>query len=303
MKPVHLEGMGVVGCLVAARFHLEGIDFTWSDTEAERTAWKVSTGAIPVFGDEQSHADRREWLRWYKQDDSFGRHIQHYMTKAVWCYTAQNPPHKARDIGCRPKAEVGPIKVSNKCSLHMDVQRFVLETRQLFARQRTPGVGWGSRRPRNLIVTHGFGSNIHAWSWGWSGQVVIELSDELQQALRRRRPCFYLRNGYQLPYLYPVGREREYYAGTTLITQKQPRSLPIVPKLQVWRRHVEEYSGGHIAIAGNVPHSLGEGWRPMAALDAPLIERVGQHTLRIRPQYGNGLRHFPSTYRALREAM
>ena len=293
MTTYHLEGMGVVGCLVAHRLQAEGVEFTWHDVDAARTAWKVSTGAIPVFGDQQSHDDRQQWLAWYKAG-----FLGHYMTKAVWCYAAQNPPHKAKDIGCKAKATVGPITVSNKRSLHMDVQRFVTETRSTFRRRQTPG-----RRQRDVIITHGFGENIHRWSWGWSAQVLIELSDELEHALGGRRPCFYLRNGYQLPYLYPVGREREYYAGTTLVTQKQPRSLDIDPKLKTWLGHIREYSGQHIAVTSVIANTIGEGWRPMADPDAPLIEHVDARTLRIRPQYGNAIRHFPSTMRALLEEL
>lgn len=288
-----------MGCLVALRLQEEGIDFTWSDIDAPRTAWKVSTGAVPVFGDTMSNRCRVQWLKWLKSRTHFGNHMRHYMAKTIWCYTAANPPHKASEVGTRARRQVGPVQISNKQSANMDVQSFVLDTRSLYNALRRKD----KPRKRLTVITHGFGSNIAAWSWGWSAQVAIEMSAELQEALGHRRPCFYLRNGYQLPYLYPVGLQREYYAGTTLITQKKPKSLPIEPKLKVWKQHVEDYTEGHVRVVKVIKGSLGEGWRPMAHEDAPLIESVDERTLRIRPQYGNGIRHFPSTMKALLEEL
>ena len=299
---LHLEGMGVMGCLVALRLQEEGIDFTWSDIDAPRTAWKVSTGAVPVFGDEFSHQNRIEWLAWLQRSSW----IRHYVARTTWCYSAVNPPHRAADVGCRPKEEIGPIKISNKKSLNMDVQSFVEDTRKLFkdARRKMGDVAEVDRPKRaTTVITHGFGENIAGWSWGWSAKVTIEMSEELQVALRGRRPCFYLRAGYQLPYLYPVGLEREYYAGTTLITQRKPKSLALQPKFDTWLDHIEQQGGGHIAVTSVVRGSLMEGWRPMAHEDTPLIERLDRRLLRIRPQYGNGIRHFPSTMAALLEAL
>lgn len=307
---IHLEGMGVMGCLIACKLADEGIPFTWHDRETNRVSWKISTGAILPFGDERSISDLFSWHSDVflpgNSETNYGEWMRRFMTMATYCYVTENPPHNGRRAPARvaPIFIIGPIKVSNRFSIHLDVQSFVHETRQRFSSHRTSG----RERGQQLIVTHGFHRDtIHKWSWGWSARVKIRMSPKLKEALRSvsaaNVPCCYFRRGFQLPYLYPVGATGWYYAGTTLITQNKPQKLEVQPKFDTWKQHIEEYSEGHVTIRRMEPRSLGQGWRPMAHPEADNVYRDEHGRIIVSPQYGSGIRWFPSTYEQLKELL
>lgn len=293
---LHLEGMGVMGCLVACVAEQRGYQVSWEDNRSVRNAWQASTGAILPFGDDKSQQDLESW----KRELFLLETIQPYLAEARYCYVAEQPPHKGRAAGVLEEQRVGSVKISNVTSLHMDVQSFVSKTRRRLAHQER-------KQPRGsmLVVTHGFGDNIHKWSWGWSAQVRVSFAARWSALCLPHVPMLYGRRGYQLPYLYPVGSTGYHYAGTTLITQSTPKSLPIKPKLDMWRSHIKDYTGGAARITALRAGSLREGWRPMAHPEAELVERspFGGNEVRIAPQYGNGIRWFPSTWKALEEAI
>lgn len=49
-KPVHIEGMGVIGSILAWHLHSAGQVFTWSDIDTEVNAWEACTGIIYPSG-------------------------------------------------------------------------------------------------------------------------------------------------------------------------------------------------------------------------------------------------------------
>lgn len=287
-----------MGSLVAWRLDQLGYNITWEDNRSEQVAWKVSTGAIPVMGDELSRKNLLAWHIWLKKK-SF---INKFVEPAIWTYCSVNPPHQAK---LHTMQTVGPLKLTSAHSYHLNAQQFVLKTRKKFE-SVARDCGFGAGAKTLVIITHGFGDNIWKWSWGWSATVEVEFSPELNRAIERVDPglraCFYLRRKFELPYLYPIPKTNLYYAGTTLITQQHPTSLDLTLKYENWRKKVQEFSGGHVRrIITETPPR--EGWRPMANPEAPLIEVIKPNTLRIRPQYGNGIRFFPTTFTALRQAI
>lgn len=294
----HLEGMGVMGCLVACMLRQEGSKFTWEDTYVpDKVAWKASTGAILPFGDKQSQEDLKRWRSMLRSpDEPLGLWFLKYVTEARYCYVADQPPHNGKKVGIKAEEVVGNVKVSSATSLHMDVQTFVMETRRRFWKlERSPA----DRAIR--IVTHGFGANLWKWSWGWSAQVRVEFAKEWERACGPLRPMLYGRKGYQLPYLYPVGHTGYYYAGTTLITQgSHPKTLEVQPKFDMWKQHIKEYTGGLAKVKAVRKGTMLAGWRPMPNPDDALVETFAiPPTVVIAPQYGNGIRWFPSTWDAL----
>lgn len=283
--------MGIIGSLTAMMMVAEGYSFRWDDVEEpHKVAWKACTGAIIPTG-EALDMECRKW--WHDNRRMFSKTLE----RARWCYSAANPPHNGAKQGVVAVEEIGNIKISNVASYHLNAQVLVPSVRQnLEAWRRKPKKG--DRR----VVAHGFGKHIWKWSWGWSAQVEIELDPVLREDLQGVRGCFYLRNGYQLNYLYPVPHTNRYYAGTTLITQKEPKSLELKPKYDKWLENVKKESSGLIKITKMFPKTLMEGWRPMANPDDPLVkEEKGK--LYLKPMYGNGIRHFPALWKALEEAL
>ena len=305
MAKLHLEGMGVMGCLIAIALESEEIDFTWNDTDEgdeTRLAWKVSTGAILPFGDHESQLALKMWTDALEGDSFLGKWLQGNVIQSTFCYVSQNPPHNGAKFGIKAEAEVGGVKISNAYGWNMDVQTVVRNTRLYFHDKRRE-----SAPKRSVtIVTHGFGPNIYKWSWGWSGLVHVRFTGTFlrHKAMRRRPPLMYMRQGYQLPYLYKVGRRAAdlFYCGTTLITQSKPRSLPIEPKYETWEKNMMRAAGGVIDEISLVPGSLKEGWRPMADPAQELVE-ADSNGFVVKPQYGNGIRMFPLTYAELRDAI
>jgi hypothetical protein len=314
MPKVHLEGMGAMGAMIANALAADGISFTWHDTDPgdeTRLSWKASTGAILPFGDAPSMDNLAAWTRRLEDpEDAFGAFMSAYMQKTTFCYNSDNPPHGGRKFGVAPKAELygrdkQRVVISNAHGWNMDVQSMVEDTRHHFADGRKQGP------PRNALVvrTHGFGDNIFKWSWGWSGIVRVRFSRDFLRhpAMDRRPPLMYMRQGYQLPYLYKVGHGRGrdkdlYYCGTTLITQSRPKSLDVQSKYETWARNLEAAAGHVIDDYTLVPGTLMEAWRPMADPQDDLIARTTEGII-VRPQYGNGLRMFPGTYDALMDVL
>jgi hypothetical protein len=286
MRALHLEGMGVMGCLVAWQLRERGIDFTWHDTEAKVNAWRACTGVIYPSG---VGIDNHNWWRWSK---TISGPYAHWMEVATFCHYSQHPPHNGRSLVLD---EVGGVRISDAHTFHLDAQSMVHQTRLQLADQRRSRNQYGRLR----IVTHGFSpERIGAWSWGWSAKVRLSLHPKL--AALAYRPCLYMRDGFVLDYLYPVPQTDRWYAGTTLVTQREPKSLLVKPKYTAWYERMKRKADGAFDVQREIPITLEQGWRPMPKDDTPLVERVGD-TIYVRAQYGSGIRHFWTLWDKLEE--
>jgi hypothetical protein len=292
MRALHLEGMGVMGSLIAHQLRDRGIDFTWHDTEAKVNAWRACTGVIYPSGVKLDNKNHKRWAE--TLEGNFNPYAR-WMEAATFCHYSQHAPHNGRSTVLY---EVGGVRVSNAYTYHLDAQSMVHETRRILVDQRRTRNQYG----RLCIVTHGFRpERIGAWSWGWSAKVMLDLHPKLKSL--HFRPCLYMRDGFVLDYLYPVPMTDRWYAGTTLVAQQKPKELLIAPKYLAWMDRMERKADGAfyiVADCGPYPELMVQGWRPVPKDDTPLVERVGD-TIYVRAQYGSGIRHFWTLWDKLEE--
>lgn len=295
---IHLQGMGVIGSLLAHTLREQRIKFTWSDTEEEHTAWQACTGAVYPTGESQ---ELENYLRWQHDinHDALPPEITEHMEQAAWCYNGINPPHHGELAGVhsltRGNAAVDPLVISDGISYQFDMQSIVKATRTKFAKRRTDGYSGSG----DLIVTHG-SAQADKFVWGWSINCKLDFSAEFLETLDElgigMRPTLYMRQVYDMSYLYPHPRRQDlWYGGTATITQSVPKSLDVQAHYRRFKDKVAERSGGHVTVAGGVKGTLVEGWRPKysGGTVMPLAKRVAGRQIMLRPMGGNGVRFFP----------
>lgn len=296
--PVHIEGMGLMGSLLAASFERDHIPFTWSDIDAPVTAWKASTGCVFPTGEPEEIADYHSWINQLHAPNPFGEWMRTHMERGLWCYISVAAPHSGAKVGVSEVTRLGSLAVSNMSSIHLNVPAFVQATRTRQSRHRV------DERPARakVIVSHGFRRAVK-FGWGWSAQAELKLAPELQEACEGARPCLYLREGYVMHYAYPMPMTDRYIIGTQNVQQKEPAERDTeIPYLR-FLEHMENKVGEQVEMRRLHESTMTQGWRPYATKgEGPTITTRNAGWL-IRPQSGNGLRNFPSTYAALREAM
>lgn len=299
MTRYHIEGMGLVGSLLAASFDEDDIPFTWSDNDAKVTAWKASTGCVFPTGDPVEASCYRLWVNLVANRQSLGRHVGDYAELGVWTYISVNPPHDGRAVGVAALTKVEGLVVSNHHTVHLNVPAFVKNTREDYADLRAK-----PRAGDSIIVSHGYKRAVR-YGWGWSAQAELALSDELLAACSGARPCLYLRKGYLMYYAYPFPGTDDYIVGTQNVSQKEPRERPTEEPYMKWLDHFNEHMGDHGMVKRLHSDTMQQGWRPYGAKESKLISRTKStpRTYYIQPQSGNGLRMWPATYNALRKAM
>lgn len=281
---VHLQGMGLTGCLMAHQLFLAGVDFTWDDTDAEKTAWKASTGAIYPCG-EPGSVDRESHAWWYENMRYAG--YEPHMEEAAYMFSSKQPPHKGKYgfsqmEGCN-------LNLASLPAMHLNAQSLVPATRIKFAAHRRAEAPAGAR----LIITHGFSQRrTHAF-WGWTRLVRLEYS---LPEIGELRPCIYLRPGlYFMAYAYPVPGTPWWYSGSSLIKQKgELKTQPILPKYDRWKEGFERLTEGRFKVAEEGP--ILEGWRPASEVQDGWTKELEDGTLICRPLWNSGIRHFPMTW-------
>jgi hypothetical protein len=289
--------MGVMGSLVAHQLAERGIPFTWHDSEEKRNAWEACTGVIYPSGVKLDNDNYKRWLPQCSQSGVILSPYRRIMERATYCFFSKNAPHNGR---AKVVAKVGGVNVSDTYSLHLNAQRLVMEAWFQFLSDRMDRAPHG----KLCIVTHGFHPDrIGAWSWGWSKRVELNIHHWVQElCLPGTRPCFYMRDGHVLDYAYPVpGLHNKWYAGTTLVTQANPKSLLIAPKYGGWKARMMSKAQGAFTIRTDTAEPV-EGWRPIPHPDTPLVERV-EDTIYLRAQYGSGIRHFWTLWDALEKLL
>ena len=275
MSKIHLQGLGVVGSLLALKLHQQGQRFTWNDIEAPINAWQASTGTIYPSGDPVDTWSYEAWLRNY-----FGELPE--FCSATYCFLSKRPPHG----GKYPFELVGPFGIASHPSFHLNAQVLVPRVRKQFADCRVEKAPAGAL----TVVTHGFGQRLERYLWGWA--VKVRLNSRHDQV-----DCYYMRVGrFKLAYAYPIPLEPGwFYAGSSLISQRHPRELNIAPKFENWKRHVKQHTGLRVMEQG----AALQGWRPVAAkTDTPLLRKMNGQWV-IRPQWSSGIRHAPGIVETL----
>lgn len=287
---VHLEGMGVVGCMLALRLEEEKIKFTWFDNYTKYNAWRASTGCIYPSGDIK---EREAYHRWRKDFNSekFGKTLE----RAAYWFITKNPPHGGKyDI----EGHVGPLNLGGFPSYHLNVQDFVRETRKKFEDRYVDDAPVTASK---LVISHGFHKKtLDHYQWGWSARVKLRFSEKITEMSDGLRPCFYLRRGRVTPLVYamPMAGTNDWYAGSYMLnTKNTDKSYNIVDKAQTWVRNVEHLTEDKVEVIDVDDHE--EGWRPCPRPklfgNSKLAAVDDKHTNKIyvRPMEGNGVRMAP----------
>jgi hypothetical protein len=288
---LHIEGMGLIGSLVAWQLRARNIDFTWNDTEAPFTAWHASTGCCYPSGgpDWECYV---QWLEWLSLGSIYPS--QDFTIAPYWVDTV----HKSLPHGLQAETlelECGMRHVEHD-SIHINAQAFVARTRQEFQVTRE------TRAPANadVLVSHGFTPRRDRYLWGW--HALVHLKYDIN--VFRERACFYLRkNRFQFAYAFPRPGTDQWYAGTSMISQRTPRQLAIEPKFKGWEQRFDALCGSAVEVAK--VDGFREGWRPVgASLEGRkkwLLYQPKTRRLTIPPMGGDGFRRFPELWRQIEE--
>lgn len=276
---LHIEGMGIVGCLLAQKFLRMDQRFTWNDTETSINAWQASTGCIYPSGDYFDMACYEDWRKGF-----FGKLPE--LQQATYCFLSKHPPHGGKYKFSR----VGVFGVAEIPSFHLNAQRFVQRMRKEQAglrRNYAPG-------DARVIVAHGFSERCDHYLWGWTVKVRLAAMLETKQRL-----ALYMRVGrYKLAYAYPVSCESGwYYAGSSLIHQRVAKELEVWPKFNRWKEHVACYGIKVLETA----NEFQQGWRPVAAEGDDQLVRTMDKRWVLKPLWSSGIRHAPGIIRAVLE--
>lgn len=269
MSDLHIEGMGVLGSMLARRLDEEGILFTWSDNDDPYIAWQASTGlAAPgVAGTDL----------WHQRLS-----VTPEARAVPYVFAHKAPPH-----GGKYKIEVdyGSLRMAEPRAVAVNVAAFVLNTRDQFKSRRL-------KRPEpgcEVVVAHATERN-DGYLWGWVARVRFDLPGPLAADLLGERPALYAKaHRFNMTYAYPVPGEDEYWAGSVLQFQKTPRvhtEHGLRELFDDWCVQAEWLLG----ISNIQLIRLDQGWRPRAGKgDSGLAVRVnGQWVL---PPLGpNGVR-------------
>jgi len=263
---IWISGMGLTGSLVARCLYQLNIPFTWTDTNAEHTAWKASTGCIYPSGDNIEQQAYIDWSLWMSEANS------PITERAVYHFTQLSPPHGAWIPHWRITEE---IATTNIHTLHMNVQAYVEETRKRFAAFRVEADDYSDKK----IITHAL---YLRYSWGWSMKARAEFDDSFFYPMQR--VCLYQRvHRYQVNYIYPCPNTPYYYLGTSMIQQLKPQERD--PELVIQKFFDTLPSG--VTIHDKQP--VIQGWRPKGNT----VSFAKDNVFFIAPQSGNGVRLAP----------
>lgn len=282
---IHIEGMGLLGSLLALKLEERGTPFTWNDTDSPITAWKACTGMVYPAGDDRSMEGLRRWQTWLTEG-----WLPYMRAEPVrYVYTHKHPPHEGR---YRAEFNFGDMRVAptQPGAVSVNVPAIVNSTQVKFSNSFIAQV------PRDhsvLVRAHGFTERLGSYMWGWSARVGLDVPPDLRAACDGLRPAFYSRKDrFQIVYAYPVPGEREWWAGSSIISQKMPRHLDIA-------KHFARWSSAWAELWPRVPvTSVGaqrEGWRPRPLVeldDAHLVVRNG-NVITFPPLWHSGVRWAP----------
>lgn len=294
--PVHVQGMGLLGSFTANLLDKVGVPFTWYDNLSEVNAWQACTGCCYPSGGELDWLCYSQWLEWIKAGvlpDCF--EVCDYWVDS----TNKGLPH---GLKAEVLSNAGGMRHVEHPSVHVNAQSLVRHTRSKFASRYAETAPKGSR----LIVAHGFSKRLERYLWGWSR--LIRLEYDIPRS--PRRPSFYMRrNRFQFAYCYPQARGDCWFAGSSLISQLEAKSLAIEPKYKEWKKRFLSLTGGVVKIVEE--GECLEGWRPCmfgglssneghaSDLTNSDVIKDKDGTLYFPVMASNGFRHYPRVWSQL----
>jgi hypothetical protein len=296
---IHIEGMGVNGCLLALQLHQQGLGFTWHDRELVANAHRACTGAVYPSGSAKFGPDmacHALWESWYEKG-VYGDLVE----RASYVFTSKHPPHEGRYPSTRLKLYDVGVANPGTYSYHLNAQWLVQQTRDFFqyARMTQPpdaaGVDW-------YVISHGWTERLAYVYWGWTRLVELRAHGGAPLLVFGLRPAIYHRpHKFLICYAYPVPGTPWWYAGSHIIKQSTTgaRELEVEPKYERWKREFLQATRGGVEIAQE--GEFLQGWRP-AARDDAWLQRTG-NVLSLRPLWNSGVRHFPLQWALVKRSM
>jgi len=271
--------MGLIGCTLARKLQQEGIEFSWEDNDAVFSAWKASTGCVYPSGNPKDAYNYKKF-----QDSAAGLGMEYEV--ADYCFSQNSIPHKENSKELSVNSTDGQLKFLNLPSFHVNVQDFVLNTREKFKSLRR-------QEAQDVFTIHANGFHQYHpsdWRWGWSTTAKVTLKTPSKQ-----RICFNLKEGrFVNVYLYPKPQTEDYYFGTSFIFQRKMKNLEtdnkIIKSLAHAKSKIENFAG--IELFGEVQ----QGWRPAYTSDSLPDYHVHENNMYLKPQMANGVRHHISFF-------
>lgn len=256
METIHILGMGVVGSFLARLLAFYGVEFTWSDLEEQKTAWKACTGSV-CNESKDPKSILREWREYADKclDESEWEKADRYQCKGgIWSFKDQ--------------------------SYHLDAQKFVTRTREMYKRIRRPEPLF-----REFVIQTAGTIEAKVWWWGWS--MIVE-------APRLERACYTAKVIRQNRYLYPKPNSDYFYLGSSLMYQKSyPRELDAPAHAGwFWREWNELCPEGANESEIRVISEPVQGWRPVGVAGKWYIR---QNSLAIGAMAASGVKYGPFT--------
>lgn len=286
MQTVHINGMGLVGCLLALRLEEAGVGFSWYDNDSPFTAWKASTGCC--YPSDEPY-DAANYERIAQLLGSHTPNLGRFTEVGNFAFIRKTIPHAVVNTKLYVVATAGNVKVLNKPSYHLNVQQFVMHMRKTFQTRYTEAADCDAL----VVHAHGFHGKYHtSYRWGWSCKANVKLNAQLAQfepiSLNAQTARF------DIFYLYPCPGTEEYYLGTSMVYLRKPKLVKTAPAVRIGAAlaHIHEHSLPQIIIEP-IDGTYVQGWRPACdeAIVPPVREVEGQ--LYLKPQSHSGWRHHP----------
>lgn len=287
---VHIQGMGLIGSMLAWTLYRSDVQFTWNDTHQKVKAWKASTGCVYPCGDPTEMEAYHQWRRWHEKGAPWEKKLDNITEEAAYWFITRKPPH---DGDYKIIQDISPMRMGEFPTVQVNVQQLVKGTREFFAKQETEPGGWDPRSTQ-LVKAHGFTEErLTHYKWGWSAKAEVHFSRKLIHASNGWRICADLKRGMVSPliYAYPMPGTNLHYIGSSIIRQTTPKKLHIPSKIDFWTTEVEELTEGLVSLVDVKEYR--EGWRPCGEPeDKKLVRRIGD-ALVVRPMQHSGVRLSP----------
>lgn len=285
MTNVHIEGLGVLGSMIARRLDEEGLDFTWNDTDEEAVAWRASTGLAYPESSPRAAAGLAIW----KERAMPGPGVISETVEAEevpYAFAHKAPPHGGR---YPIAADYGLVRLAEPTGVAVNVRAFVENTRAAFSAERVDVRPAGS----TLVIAHSTPERSDGYLWGWSARVRIGgLLQALEVDLLGDRPALYAKkHRFNTTYAYPRPGTDEWWVGTDIRYQATASAVPeakLLEKYEAWVEDAREILG----IRDVELVEVTQGWRPRARKgDSGAVEfssELGAWT--VPPMAANGVR-------------
>lgn len=283
-RPIHIEGMGVLGSILARHLEARGVPWTWSDNEDPHSAWRASTGLIYPDPEPRAAAALTQWSGWH----ALGLFASDELSPASYVYAQKAPPHG----GKYATRVLGPgLTLALADCWQLNPARLVHRIRAAHAHTRLADT------PSGVVVR----AHAPIWkhTWGWSAPVQLDTSALPELAAP---PAFIGRRISVNVYAYPVpGRPGWWRAGSALYDQTKPRSLDADMHLARWCQDFEQRFPAVPILAAERPV---EGWRPRPHPDTqPTVSRDADGAYRVPALWHSGVRLAPAVIGELLDAL